>query len=79
MVAPGPDPSQLVAGSDLLEQFRRRLKADERTLSDRRADGRSWSEIAAELGGTPEALRKKLGRALDRVAGELGLDDPDDR
>jgi RNA polymerase sigma-70 factor (ECF subfamily) len=78
IVAPGPDPSRLVAGADLLEQFRHRLRADERTVSDRRVEGRSWSEIAAELGGTPDGLRKKLARALDRVAGELGLDDPDD-
>ena len=29
---------------------------------------------AAELGGNPEALRKRLGRALDRAVRELGLD-----
>jgi DNA-directed RNA polymerase specialized sigma24 family protein len=76
VVDPGPEPSRLVAGRDLLEQFQRRLEPDERALSDRRAEGWTWPEIAAELGGTPEALRKKLARALDRVAWELGLDDP---
>ena len=79
VVDPGPEPSRLVAGRDLLEAFHRRLEPDERALSDRRADGRTWPEIAAELGSTPEALRKKLARALDRVACELGLDDPDER
>jgi RNA polymerase sigma factor (sigma-70 family) len=78
VVDPGPEPSRLVAGRDLLEQFHLRLKPDELALSDRRAEGRSWPEIAAELGGTAEALRKKLARALDRVACELGLDDTDD-
>jgi RNA polymerase sigma-70 factor (ECF subfamily) len=76
--ASGPDPSQIAAGRDLLEQFQLRLKADELALSDRRAEGQSWAEIASELGSTPEALRKKLGRALDRVASELGLDDSAD-
>jgi DNA-directed RNA polymerase specialized sigma24 family protein len=75
---PAPDPSRVIAGRDLLEQFRLRLEADERALSDRRAEGRSWAEIATELGGTPDALRKKLARALDRVAYQLGLDEPED-
>ncbi len=61
VLASGPDPSQLAAGRDLLEQFQMRLKADELALSDRRAEGQSWAEIASELGSTPEALRKKLG------------------
>jgi RNA polymerase sigma-70 factor (ECF subfamily) len=75
---PAPDPSRVIAARDLLEQFRLRLEADERVLSDRRAEGRSWAEIATELGGTPDALRKKHARALDRVACELGLDEPED-
>jgi DNA-directed RNA polymerase specialized sigma24 family protein len=79
VIDPAPDPSRVIAGRDLLEQFRIRLKVDERSLSDLRADGRSWAEIASELGGTPDALRKKLARALDRVGCELGLDDPTDR
>ena len=39
------------------------------------APDRSWPDIAAELGGTPDARRKQLARALDRVAAELGLED----
>jgi RNA polymerase sigma-70 factor (ECF subfamily) len=74
--AQNPDPGRLVAGRDLLEQFRSRLTPDERALSELRADGLGWPAIAAELGGTPEGLRKKLSRALDRVACALGLDDP---
>jgi RNA polymerase sigma factor (sigma-70 family) len=76
---PSPDPSRIVAGSDLLQAVRKRLSADERRLSDLRVDGRSWSEIAAEVGGHPDSLRFRLTRALDRIARELGLDDADDR
>ena len=76
--SPGPGPCRLAAGRDLLEQFQRRLTAEKRLLSDRRVDGRSWSEIADELGGSPDALRKRWARALDRVSIELGLDEPDD-
>jgi RNA polymerase sigma-70 factor (ECF subfamily) len=79
VVDPAPEPGRLVMGRDLLEQFHRRLEPDERALSDRRANGSTWNEIAAEVGSTPEALRKKLARALNRIARELGLDDPLDQ
>jgi hypothetical protein len=71
-------PSQEVAGAELLEEMRRRLSPDERRLAEQRAAGRDWAGIAAEEGESPEALRKKLGRAVDRVAAELGLHGGDD-
>jgi RNA polymerase sigma-70 factor (ECF subfamily) len=71
---PGPSPSQVVANRELWQQFHSRLTAEERRLADGRAAGRSWPEIAAEVGGRPDALRMQLNRALDRVTRELGLD-----
>jgi RNA polymerase sigma-70 factor (ECF subfamily) len=76
LIAPGPTPSQEVAWLDLLAAIRAHLSEEEQDLADRRADGQEWAAIAARLGGSPEALRKKLGRALQRVARELGLDAP---
>jgi RNA polymerase sigma-70 factor (ECF subfamily) len=67
-------PSDEVAGAELLEEFRRRLSDEERNLAEKRAAGMDWPQIAAECGGSPEALRKKLARAIDRVGQELGLD-----
>jgi RNA polymerase sigma-70 factor (ECF subfamily) len=74
-VAPGPGPCQQAAWRDLLQAVLGRLTDDERQLADRRADRQEWRQIAAELGGNPEALRKKLTRALDRVSQQLGLDE----
>jgi RNA polymerase sigma-70 factor (ECF subfamily) len=74
---PGPGPNQQVAWRDLLGAVRGRLSDEERQLADRRGGLQGWEQIAAELGGTPDGLRKKLTRALDRVARQLGLDDPD--
>ena len=74
---PGPGPNQQVVWRDLLAAVRGRLSDEERQLADRRARLQGWEQIAAELGGSPEALRKKLTRALDRVARQLGLDEPD--
>jgi RNA polymerase sigma-70 factor (ECF subfamily) len=59
----------------LVQETRRRLAPDERHLLELREQGREWAEIAEELGGSPEALRKKLARAVDRVARDLGLDE----
>jgi RNA polymerase sigma-70 factor (ECF subfamily) len=70
-----PSPSRVVAGKDLLETFLSRLSGEERQLADRRALGCEWAEIAAELGGTAQARRKQLSRAVDRVARELGIDE----
>jgi RNA polymerase sigma-70 factor (ECF subfamily) len=76
---PGPDrtPSTEVATRELLDEARRRLLPDERSLLEWREQGREWSDIAADLGASPEAIRKRLARGIDRVAHELGLDQPD--
>ena len=66
-VAPAANPG-------MLEMFRERLSEEERQLADLRAAGVRWDEIAARLNGHPEALRKKLDRAVQRVARSLGLE-----
>jgi RNA polymerase sigma factor (sigma-70 family) len=76
LAGPGHTPSIEVANRELLDEARRRLSPDELTLLERREQGREWSEIAAELGSSPEAIRKRLARGIDRVAHELGLDQP---
>jgi hypothetical protein len=65
----------VVAFRELLETFRTRLDPEERRLADLRAAGGSWPEIAAQVGGNPDALRYRLTRALDRVARQLNLDE----
>jgi len=62
-----PSPSRMIAGRELLEEFRRRLTDEERQVADLRGQGCDWAEIAQELGGTPEARRKQLARAIDRI------------
>jgi RNA polymerase sigma-70 factor (ECF subfamily) len=71
--SPAETPSQVVAGKELLGEFRKRLTDPERQLAERRGQGAAWTAIAAELGGTPEGRRKQLERAFARVADELGL------
>ena len=75
VAAADPTPSRVLAGRDLLAEVRGRLTANERNLADLRAEGLTWDQIADRAGGTAQARRVQLARALDRVAGELGLDD----
>jgi RNA polymerase sigma-70 factor (ECF subfamily) len=71
-------PSQVVAFGELFREFRKRLTDEERRLADLRAEGRPWAEVAALLGGTPDARRVQLERVTKRVVQELGLEDDDE-
>jgi RNA polymerase sigma-70 factor (ECF subfamily) len=75
VAAGDPSPSREVAARELLEQARRLLSPEERALLERREQGDDWAAIAAELGGSPDALRIRLARAVDRVARRLGLEE----
>jgi RNA polymerase sigma-70 factor (ECF subfamily) len=70
------DPSEQVSAKELLAKIQAGLDDDERFLAEQRSLGRGWKEIAAEVGGTDVALRKKLTRALNRVMCNLGLEEP---
>ena len=70
-----PTPSQLLAGKELLERVLQSLTAEERKLADLRYQGLAWEEIATRLGGTAQARRMQLSRAVDRVAKELGIEE----
>jgi RNA polymerase sigma factor (sigma-70 family) len=66
-----PTPSRLVAGREFLETFRARLSEEERMLTDLRGQGYEWAEIAAKVGGTAQARRMQLARAVRRVERQL--------
>jgi RNA polymerase sigma factor (sigma-70 family) len=78
VAASEPSASRQLDGQELLREFYRRLSEDERRMADLRAQGREWAEVAAQVGGTPQARRKQLARAVDRIALQLGLDEPHD-
>ena len=67
------DPAEIAANKDLLAEVRQQMTADELQLADLRGAGMEWPEIAAQLGASPDALRKKFTRAIDRIAKQLGL------
>jgi RNA polymerase sigma-70 factor (ECF subfamily) len=67
-------PVSYVAAREQLQALYSRLSAEERLLAEKRGEGHTWAEIAAELGGTAQARRKQLTRAIHRVAPAVGLD-----
>jgi RNA polymerase sigma-70 factor (ECF subfamily) len=71
-------PSQEVIRQELVQKVHERLTPEECYLAEQRALGREWNEIAAERGTSPEALRKRLTRALSRAKRDLGLEELDD-
>jgi RNA polymerase sigma-70 factor (ECF subfamily) len=74
LAAPPSDPSHPVEAQELLAEVRRRLPEEELQLLELRNQGHEWTAIAESLGGgTPEALRKRLSRAIDRVVQQLNL------
>jgi hypothetical protein len=66
-------PSQIVAAEEVLAAVRAQLSTEEQYLVDQKMLGRQWADLASELGGTAEALRKRTARALDRAARSLGF------
>ena len=78
VAADDPSPSRAAAAKDLLAAARERLTEEERALADLRGEGLTWEEVAARVGGTAQARRVQLSRALDRVARDLGIDEEDE-
>ncbi len=73
-----PSPSRIIAGQELLQCLLGKLSREERHLAEQRAHGYNWGEIAQGLGISPDAARMQLTRAINRIAGELDLDEVDD-
>jgi RNA polymerase sigma-70 factor (ECF subfamily) len=69
-------PSKIAAGNELIQELYRRLPADARVLAELRTGGMDWATIANLRGGTPESQRKRLARAIERVAHQMGLGPP---
>jgi RNA polymerase sigma-70 factor (ECF subfamily) len=72
---PDPGPEEVAANQDLIRAVRDRLSEEEQRVLELRGQNVGWAEVAAEMGGTAQARRKQLERALERVLGELGLEE----
>lgn len=77
VLAAGTSPSCVLAGRELLDRFRQGLSDEELAIVELRRDGLAWADVAAKLGGTAQARRMQLSRAVERVGRELGIESED--
>lgn len=64
-------PSQIVASRELNQRLRERFDPETLWITEQRIAGRSWADLAREKQTTPDGLRMRWTRALERVAEEL--------
>jgi RNA polymerase sigma-70 factor (ECF subfamily) len=69
-----PGPAKTAALREILEIVRSHLTPEERYLVENRLQGREWADLATELNMTPDAVRKRFSRALDRVTQQMKLE-----
>ncbi|HEY2148493.1 MAG TPA: ECF-type sigma factor [Pirellulales bacterium] len=72
-VSPAPGPFRHVEGKELLNRALEMMSTETRGIAERRMRGESWSDIASDIGGTPDAKRKQYERAVAYIADVLEI------
>ncbi|MFI4875604.1 MAG: RNA polymerase sigma factor [Blastopirellula sp. JB062] len=57
--------------AELLEELEQQLSTQEFEIASLRRQGFEWEEIGQKLGESPEALRKRFHRAIERIGRNL--------
>lgn len=70
---PGKEAVEHVEQADLVSLIRNKLRPDEQLALDKWMLGHGWDALSIEFNCEPDAIRKKLTRAIDRATKELGL------
>lgn len=68
------EPANQIVGRELIQQALGLMDAQVREMAVCRANGMEWSEIAARIGGSPDARRKQFQRAVSQIATTLEID-----
>ena len=66
-------PSDVLSAKEVIDAVCGQLSESDRYLVEQRMDGRPWEDLAAEFQATPDGIRKRMTRAIDDVAGRMGL------
>jgi hypothetical protein len=70
-----PTPSSIVSDRELSELVYSKLPAEIRLLAEARVAGVEWTQLATQHNSTPQALRKKMARAMEKLARDLAVDE----
>ena len=71
-------PERSLSLVELMTKFESNLEPDEWQLYQLRKQGQSWHSIATQVDEDPIVLRKRLSRAVRRVALALRIEDPEE-
>jgi RNA polymerase sigma factor (sigma-70 family) len=77
-VSPEASPAQHVEQRDLCQFVRDRLPEEKRLLFDLKAQGFTWTQIAKQIGGQPDAQRLRLSRAIAAILRDLEAQESSD-
>ena len=69
---PAESPSRIAADREILREVDARFSTQEKRVAEMRANGAEWTDVAAELGGTPDSRRKQWSRAPGEGGGPAG-------
>jgi RNA polymerase sigma-70 factor (ECF subfamily) len=75
LAAPPVDPLRTLAAEERLRRVRALLTEEEWQVAELRDQGHGWIEIATRLNASPDALRMKYARSIQRVADTLGTEE----
>jgi RNA polymerase sigma factor (sigma-70 family) len=75
LVNSADQPAKAVENKELVDLLRSRMTANEQGLLDQWMNGEDWPEIAQTAATSSEAARKRVTRAIDRAAKELGWEE----
>src|SRR5579871_5626241 len=70
-ISPEPSSSQRVEDQDLINAIRSRLDEESRRLFDLSQQGRTWRQIAQEVGGHRDSLRIQLRRSIAAALSDI--------
>jgi DNA-directed RNA polymerase specialized sigma24 family protein len=73
--SPEPPPGKQAEDNDLIDAIRQRLDEPNRILLDLSRQGRTWRQIAAEIGGHPDSLRIQLRRSVAAALAKIRTGD----
>jgi RNA polymerase sigma factor (sigma-70 family) len=74
-VSPDPRPCEVTADRDFVDAVRSQLDDANRRLFDLSRQGRTWREIADEIGSHPDSLRLQLRRSIAAVLAHRKMSD----
>lgn len=76
-MSPEPSSTRRVEDDDMIEAIRSRLDDCSRRVLDLSQQGRTWRQIADEIGGHPDTLRIQLRRSIAAALAEIRNAEPD--